>query len=174
MINKKGFTLIELLLALGILGIVSTVIFSIFITNTNNFERNQKRIEVQQNMRTTVEFMSREAMISKGIYQINGSSEFKTDKIVTIHSIVFNMIKKDNHKYSTFEVNKGDNSALNYGKFLNTTNNVVAYYIKKMTVKLILQDNNVKGMVFTLYTDEKYNIKPVTTSVYFRNMGVER
>ncbi|WP_442198357.1 prepilin-type N-terminal cleavage/methylation domain-containing protein [Senegalia sp. (in: firmicutes)] len=186
--NKKGFTLIELLLALGLLGIVSTVIFSIFISNINNFERNQKRIEVQQNMRTAVEFISREAMESKGIEVINKKikqDDFKNhkDKEIEMNNIILSTLLETNNGYEyNRKIFAFKRNILMYGHISKNMQNItgtsanmeVAFYIKKINLRLIFQEEDVIGITFTVHTDEKYNIKPITTSVYFRNMGVER
>ncbi|WP_130807155.1 PilW family protein [Senegalia massiliensis] len=191
MINKKGFTLIELLLVLGIIGIVSTMVFSIFITNIKNFERNQKKIEVQQNMRTAVEFMSREVIETKGILEIKDINRNKINieelkkyknKEIEIKYIIFSTLleTRDRYEYNR-KIFALKSNKLVYGHIRKNMNNItetsanmeISFYINKITIEPILDElDNQKGISFTIYTKERYDIKPIKTSIYFRNMEV--
>lgn len=191
MINKKGFTLIELLLVLGIIGIVSTMVFSIFITNIKNFERNQKKIEVQQNMRTAVEFISREVIETKGILEIKDINRKKfnveelknyKNKEIEIKYVIFSTLleARDGYEYNR-KIFALRNNKLVYGHIRKNMNNItetsanmeISFYINKITIEPILDElDNQKGISFTIYTKEEYDIKPIKTSIYFRNMEV--
>ena len=62
--NTRGFTLIEMLVVLGIFAVVSTALFSLYITHLRNAGHHDQLIEVQQNMRIALDSISRDLMMA--------------------------------------------------------------------------------------------------------------
>lgn len=58
--NSKGFTLLEVLIALGIVAVISIGIYGMFIRLTEGSARDRLTAETQQQLRTAVDFMTRE------------------------------------------------------------------------------------------------------------------
>lgn len=188
--SQKGFTLIELLLSLGLLGVVVLIVFSFLLTNINNYERNESEIELQQNVRTATEFITKEVVRAKVVLEVKNkdgidvTNEFlnpDNNNSIEIRSIVLSILEeeKDNKTYNRIMfdlVKDGEYNKLKYGyiqkKFIsNYTNMDVAFYIDKITAKPILDENNKeKGIILKLYPKkDEYSLAPVETSVYFRN-----
>jgi len=77
-----GFTLVEILLALGILGLLLTAIYRVYISQESMFRAQEQITKTQQNLRATTEFLNQE-MAWMG-YQSTGTAVLyaATDEIV--------------------------------------------------------------------------------------------
>lgn len=71
-LNRRGVTLIELIIALGILGIVLAVAFSLFSFNLRTFGSGEVRSEVQFDVRMAAEHIT---------YQVRNAREISTSEI---------------------------------------------------------------------------------------------
>ena len=58
--NQKGFTLIETIIALTILSFLVTAVLLIYAEGYLNYAKNNQKMEVQENLRFTLNKMSRE------------------------------------------------------------------------------------------------------------------
>lgn len=71
--NRSGFTLIEVLLSLTLLGILMVTVLSLYQFNLLEWERDQDVIDVQDNLRTGLDCIAREARQAKNLH--SGSSD---------------------------------------------------------------------------------------------------
>ncbi|GAB6275263.1 MAG: hypothetical protein STSR0004_21280 [Peptococcaceae bacterium] len=58
--NQKGFTLIETIIALTILSFLVTAVLLIYAEGYLNYAKNNQKMEVQENLRFTLNKISRE------------------------------------------------------------------------------------------------------------------
>lgn len=58
--NEKGVTLIELLVSLVITGITLAGIYKVFVSQTQNYARQDQVVEIQQSVRTAMDIISRD------------------------------------------------------------------------------------------------------------------
>ncbi len=63
--NNKGFTLIELLVAIAIAGIVLAAVSGIFMVQNKSFKRQEQIVQLQDNLRSAMTFMTREIRMAK-------------------------------------------------------------------------------------------------------------
>ena len=89
--SSAGFTLIELMVATAIIGIVMASIFSLYITMQRTTNNQENIVDVQQNLRVAVEYLSRDIMMAgaltpKDISKISSGSDATTLKMVTASS----------------------------------------------------------------------------------------
>ncbi|MDO8945454.1 MAG: prepilin-type N-terminal cleavage/methylation domain-containing protein, partial [Desulfobacterales bacterium] len=59
-LDAAGFTLIEVLVALAILSIAMTAVFTTFLSQQQSFTVQSRVAELQQNLRTAVDCMTRD------------------------------------------------------------------------------------------------------------------
>lgn len=64
--NNKGFTLIELVVATALFGFVAMAVYIVFSTTQNAYSYNTKTVDLRQNLRATLDFMSGEIMGKAG------------------------------------------------------------------------------------------------------------
>jgi prepilin-type N-terminal cleavage/methylation domain-containing protein len=58
--NDKGFSLVEILVTMAILGVILTAIYSLFISANKSQISQDLEVEMQQNARSALEFITRE------------------------------------------------------------------------------------------------------------------
>lgn len=63
--NNKGFTLIELLVSIGIAGVLLAAVFTTFMLQNTSYKRQEQIVELQQNLRSALNFMTREIRMAK-------------------------------------------------------------------------------------------------------------
>ncbi len=63
--NNKGFTLIELLFAIAIAGIVLAAVYGTFMVQNKSFKRQEQIVQLQDNLRSAMTFMSREIRMAR-------------------------------------------------------------------------------------------------------------
>jgi len=72
--SSKGFTLVEILLTLVMSSIVTTAIYTVYISHNKSYIRQEQIVEVQQNIRAAMLYLSRDIRIAgydplkKGIF----------------------------------------------------------------------------------------------------------
>ncbi len=63
--NNKGFTLIELLFAIAIAGIVLAAVYGTFMVQNKSFKRQEQIVQLQDNLRSAMTFMTREIRMAR-------------------------------------------------------------------------------------------------------------
>jgi prepilin-type N-terminal cleavage/methylation domain-containing protein len=79
-INRRGFTLIELTVALVLLGIVATGLYSVLVSNQRTYHAQTQRIDLQQNIRAAATILPsefRELAASEGDIYAMGPTEIR-------------------------------------------------------------------------------------------------
>jgi len=84
--NQRGFTLIEALLAITLTGLLMAGLFGLLSTSLKSWQQGRSGLEVQQTVRTAVDFMARDiAFAQKVVISPNGSTlTIETQKYVDI------------------------------------------------------------------------------------------
>ena len=62
--DTRGFTLVEMVTVLGIMGMVSVALYSLYVTHLRSATHHDQLIEVQQNMRMALDSLSRDLMMA--------------------------------------------------------------------------------------------------------------
>ncbi|MBS4540005.1 prepilin-type N-terminal cleavage/methylation domain-containing protein [Clostridium sp. D2Q-11] len=189
-VNNKGFTLIELLLSIGLISVIVTALFTFFISNFRNFDRNEGSITLQQNARSSIELMTEKIIESKGIFKVwdenkvDVTENYNNGEEISISAFVLDTleykVKTNVYDKSVFFITKAptedykkiefgwvkDNHGLGYSQTTNQANMEVAYYIENIKIKKL----NSNGVTITLdFKKDKNSTKPLDTNIYFRN-----
>lgn len=86
-LNKPGFTLIEILIALAISGIISTVIYNLYISQSRIYSQQEQVSDMQQNARVATDIISRHVRMAgfgkPSWTTINGTSGITYKILVT-------------------------------------------------------------------------------------------
>lgn len=142
-----GFTLVELMISIALFGILVTLIFSIFNTNMNIFDKINKKVEIQQQAIFIFNFMEEKIMESKGIISvedINGRIKHTTNEIVKIKKIIFKNNEARKEKGYVFNLIRDyevGSYNLKYGIWQSGEGTVeVGNYIEKIEVEPIPSD----------------------------------
>lgn len=116
--SKYGFTLIEMLIALVISGLVLTAIYKAFISNNMIYIRQNKMINMEQNLRSAMNLMSKEIRMAGYTPNAKFSSGINSTSSNKISLTFYDSHKKDitNVEYELY--NSGS-----YGK--NTLGRIV-------------------------------------------------
>lgn len=72
-VTLPGFTLVEVLLSLSLLGVVLTIIFSVYFYCLLNWEREQEIIDVQDNLRWGLDCIAREVRQTANLYSTSST-----------------------------------------------------------------------------------------------------
>lgn len=130
--NQKGFTLIELLIALGIMSLIISMIFSFFIINFNNYVTINIDSMLQFQSQYILNFVSNKIMESKNVEVIktgtsnilNAKSEYSISKISLRYGVY-------NHNCFIFEVR---NNKIYYGNSYSydSANVELGTYVKEL------------------------------------------
>ena len=63
--NNKGFTLIALLVSIGIAGVLLAAVYTTFMVQNTSYKRQEQIVELQQTLRSALNFMTREIRMAK-------------------------------------------------------------------------------------------------------------
>ena len=97
--NRKGITLIELLVALVICGLVVAGIYRVFIAQTKAYTIQDQVVEVQQNVRSTMEILLRDLRMA-GYDDDNPNSPIIITNPI-LHPVAQSSITASYEKYNT-------------------------------------------------------------------------
>lgn len=81
--SKKGITLVELLIALALLGTVMMVVSNFFFLNYKALNRESNEIDFQREAHAALNFIVKEAIVSKGIKEVyvNNNQELDISRL---------------------------------------------------------------------------------------------
>ncbi|GLI38769.1 prepilin-type N-terminal cleavage/methylation domain-containing protein [Geobacter hydrogenophilus] len=86
--NSRGFTLVELVVVIGIFGVIMGAVYSIYLTHLKNAYSQEELIDVQQNLRTAMDMITRDLRMA-GVLLPNDVKPL--DKI-TVDSLQINTV----------------------------------------------------------------------------------
>jgi prepilin-type N-terminal cleavage/methylation domain-containing protein len=86
--NDKGYTLIELMIVLALIGIVLSTFFAPLTFSLRSFERQTEKAKIVSELRTTMDYLTRQIRRAYEIEVVDGSS-------VKIDSEVYAVINKN-------------------------------------------------------------------------------
>lgn len=151
--NNKGFTLLELLIVLGIVGIITTAIFSFFLSNLKTFHRANDQIEAQYNAQNAMNKLVDYIIEAEGIEgPLTTPITFKmsADKIIQIDYV-------DN----SLNYREGENATA-----VKTDPYTFASNITRFTISSLTNDKGVNIDITSTKNDAVVNL---SNQVYFRN-----
>jgi type II secretory pathway component PulJ len=174
--RKRGVTVLELIISMGILAILTTVIFSVFLSNHKNLSRTEVKSELQQEAQQALEKISKSGMQAERIYSIS-NTENLIDKNTANASINNLSFVTDGGERFTFSFNS-------LTKELKYTDSAVADKLLSSNVRdfrasiingtAATNYRNCTGLKLTLVLSKRAAGSDVidyevTTNVYFRN-----
>ncbi|MEL7598423.1 MAG: prepilin-type N-terminal cleavage/methylation domain-containing protein, partial [Clostridiaceae bacterium] len=164
-LKKRGLTLIELLITLGIISVVFTTIFSLFITNYKSLNKSQLEVELQSEAQKSME------KITNKVLQANKISELKdisnNSKIKDSAEVVISSISFDDKAYGF---------SLNNDKLIDENNNEIARNVKEIKIKPVPENSKFEdatGIKFNVKFEKGGATKEIETEVSFRNYSSE-
>lgn len=164
-LKKRGLTLIELLITLGIISVVFTTIFSLFITNYKSLNKSQLEVELQSEAQKSVE------KITNKVLQVNKISELKNisnnSKVKDSAEVIISSISFDDKAYGF---------SLNNDKLIDENNNEIARNVKEIKIKPVPENSKFEdatGIKFNVKFEKGGVTKEIETEVSFRNYGNE-
>jgi prepilin-type N-terminal cleavage/methylation domain-containing protein len=169
--KQKGFTLAELLVALGLLGIVISVLMSFFIAGVTNYRTINDKLELQFQAQYILDFMSSRIVESKYVElaKENTSSHLKKSGEQNISKISFRYGNNINQCYN-FEIRYGK---IRYGNARSSTTptDELGVYVKKLTATPI---NNKKfedteAVKLKILLEKNKQIYEAEQTVFMRN-----
>ncbi|WZL71458.1 prepilin-type N-terminal cleavage/methylation domain-containing protein [Clostridiaceae bacterium 35-E11] len=186
--KNQGLTLIELIVAFGIAGILMAVIGSFLMTHVKSFHRSANQMELQQQGQFAMDFLKRNIVSARGIFDIEGSLEGANEER-NISKIIFDMKEKNDGKLSDLVFELKETNKLFYGvgkiivtsesekKFLGSAKTEVANYIKKIVVKPLPEDiiyeqgkyEQAKGINVVIELEKEGEKERISSSFHFRN-----
>jgi type II secretory pathway component PulJ len=174
--RKRGVTVLELIISMGILAILTTVIFSVFLSNHKSLSRTEVKSELQQEAQQVLEKISKSGMQAEKIYSIS-NTENLIDKNTANASISNLSFVTDSGERFTFSFNsltkelKYTDSAI-VNKLLGS--NVSDFRASIINSTASTNYSNCTGLKLTLVLSKRASGSEiidyeVTTNVYFRN-----
>jgi len=163
--NKKGITLIELIIAIGLIGVLLMIVFSVFIFSTKVYNMSHSNIEIQEQAQMIQNFIENNLYLSSGIESIIDKDGKKIDpnkfEEVDIKEVRFNVDGQMNSIYHIYNKKK-----IFIKKNLNYNGYEFGDYIENINIKNI---DNGSGAKISLKLQK--NKQSINTSflVYFRN-----
>lgn len=178
-LRKKGFTLLELLIALSIIGIVLSVLFTFYRSNSIAMNKIEKDIDLQRNGDMLLNLLEERLMSSDGIIEI-------TEKNNMVLGVEFNYHKGNKKSSGEYEFEERevhieleeDTETERYSLNFTDGDINIKNYLSNITdfrASLIEKDENNKarGIIisFKLITEanRRENIKEYARRIYFRN-----
>jgi prepilin-type N-terminal cleavage/methylation domain-containing protein len=174
--RKRGVTILELIIAMGILAILTTVVFSVFLSNHKNLTRTGVKSELQQEAQQILEKITKSGMQAERIYSIS-NTESLIDKNTANVSISNLSFVTDTGERCIFNFNSLTKELRFTG--LGLTDGLIGSNVKDFKASIIngtasINYGNCSGVKLTLVLSRRavgsdmidYE---VTTNVYFRN-----
>jgi Tfp pilus assembly protein PilE len=174
--RKRGVTVLELIISIGILSILTTVVFSVFLSNHKNLTRTEVKSDLQQEAQQVLEKISKSGMQAEKIYSIS-NTENLIDKNTANASINNLSFVTDSGERFTFNFD----SLAKELKYTDSavTSKLIGSNVKDFKVSIIngtetTSYRNCSGVKLALVLSKRavgsdmidYEI---TTNVYFRN-----
>lgn len=178
-LKKKGFTLLELLIALSIIGIVLSVLFTFYRSNSIAMTKIEKDIDLQRNGDMLLTLLEERLMSSDGFIET-------TEKNNMVVGLKFNYYKGNKKTSGEYEFEERevhielekDTETNRYSlEFTDGDINIKNYLSNIIEFKVIPKEkddkNRAKWIIisFKLVTEanRRENIKEYTRRIYFRN-----
>lgn len=164
-LKKRGLTLIELLITLGIISVVFTTIFSLFITNYKSLNKSQLEVELQSEAQKFVEKITNKVLQANKISELKDTSN--NSKIKDSAEVLISSISFDDKVYGF---------SLNNDKLIDKNNNEIARNVKEIKIKPVPENSNFEdatGIKFNVKFEKGGVTKEIETEVSFRNYGSE-
>ncbi len=181
--NKKGFTLVELLLALGIMGIVLSAIFTFFIFNYKSFVRGENQVEAQYQSQIAMNELIENIMDAEKIAVAD--LENKVDGKYPVKILVFKISDDDEdmdtyikfeyknqklYKTNKVKINSTDSIESRYKEDIFTTNQYAVgirnFQIELQEAEDYKESKGIKVFITININNEEIHLK---NQVYFRN-----
>lgn len=162
--KKKGFTLIELIVAIAVMGIVVSMVFEIFSSNTKMYSYGIEVNDVQQSGMLCLNRISEGIRLSSSALPYDPAAPLINLSGLTGSSKpIIQIIPSDGSAAYQYVIN---NNILY--KYINSTSySPIASNVNKVTVTL-------SGSVYTIYIEilNGSSVKTFSTNVSKRNRGV--
>lgn len=169
--KQKGFTLAELLVTLGLLGIITPIVMSFFITSLKNYESINDRLELQFQAQYILDFMSDKILESKYIElaRENTISHLKKINEQNITKISFRYGDNVNQCYN-FEIKSGKIRYGNARSNISPTDELGAY-VEKLTATPIngKKFEDTEAIIIKITLEKSNQIYEAEQMVYMRN-----
>ncbi|KOA21413.1 hypothetical protein CLHOM_00840 [Clostridium homopropionicum DSM 5847] len=182
--KKKGFTLMELLITLALMGIVAAAISTFFFSNYNTLFKVSKELDLQREGERAIDFISKKAMESKGIGEIQpGINTLDQNSITDVTKFVFKIPNQDvddtTIKGNIFWLETVEGKVqLNYSEgnfdsvnnsYIATGKTVISTGIKSIELKSSNFFKDASNVEVTIQLEEGQEEKTINSIIYFRN-----
>ncbi|PIX99174.1 hypothetical protein COZ22_03180, partial [bacterium (Candidatus Howlettbacteria) CG_4_10_14_3_um_filter_37_10] len=115
--NQKGFTLIEMIVALSIFSILAIFVLDFYIKSSKNYIGSMSTREAQQNIRSTMEMITRYAKLSRtanwdgSTLSLNVRDENNINNYTVSFTRILGRVNPgDNKQYDVIQMTTGGNS----------------------------------------------------------------
>ncbi|WP_176461842.1 PilW family protein [Anaeromicrobium sediminis] len=149
--NNKGLTLVEVLIAMGIMGIVMTSIFSFFIPNLKTFNRTDNHIQAQNNAQTAMNRIVDDIIGGQGVARTTNPVIFKINDTKFI---------KYEHVDETLKRGEGTSQMEITIEEDPFANNITEFRVEQ---------TEANGVIITITSKINDSVVPLTNEIYFRN-----
>ncbi len=132
--HQKGFTLVELLVALGLVGIIISVVMSFFITNIKSYEAINIDSELQYQSQYIINFMTNKILESKKIVSINRVNSNLSNTTETGISYISFQYGTDDTICHNFEINSNKEILYKDGAVGVTADKVFGNHVEELKI----------------------------------------
>lgn len=167
--NKKGFTLIEILIALLLLTIVLSAVFSMFTSSIINVNRTEQKSELQAEAQMVLELLNKSGMQAEKISSAaneEGINLLSSSEPSTIRELAF-----QNSEGTSSFIKEGTKLYYNGGGGINK---LLAQHVNNVKISNLNEGNTTYSDCGALKVTITFSSKDVsgysvTTNIYFRN-----
>ena len=164
--KNRGITLLELIITMAILLIVTSAIFSFFLSSNKSMNALEEKNTIQNEGEAAINRLSETTLNGSSIKAINGISfsEITGDNINITTLVINNIYSSVENQY------KVENGKLFFKTSDKTSWELLSNYVQSLVITPI--KNNVgatKGIKIVLILQYKDALKTFTNQIYFRN-----